>query len=202
MIGLVKYDRGPGKLELREVAAGELAPGQVRIRIEAAGLCGSDYHIMQDDILVELIEETGRIPIIYDRFIIENLKLPDLINQAIESKLRQQQEYLAYQYIIDKEREEAKRKRIEAEGIRTFQDIVSQKLSAELLSWLGIKATQELAKSPNSKIIVIGRSKDGLPLILNTSEEGNLQLKGTPPQVDLKETDNGGTDAVPPDQGK
>ena len=113
-----------------------------------------------------------------------------------------QQEYLAYRYRIDKEREEAKRKRIEADGIRTFQDIVSQKLSSELLSWLGIKATLELAKSPNSKIIVIGNSKDGLPLILNASEAANLQLNETQPQVGLKETDDGGAGATPPGQGK
>jgi regulator of protease activity HflC (stomatin/prohibitin superfamily) len=138
--------------------------------------------VIQDDILVEEIEETGRIPIIYDDIIVENIKLPDLINQAIEDKLRQQQEYLAYEFKIAKEREEAKRKQIEAEGIKTYQDIISKHLSGDLLSWLGIRATLELSKSPNAKVIVIGNSKNGLPIILNASETANLQPSETPSQ--------------------
>lgn len=135
---------------------------------------------IQDDILVEQIEETGRIPIIYDDLIVENIKLPDLINKAIEAKLERQQEYLEYEFKLAKEREEAKRKQIEAEGIRIYQDIISQQLSSELLSWLGIRATLELARSPNAKIIVIG-NKEGLPLILNSAEAASSQPNETLP---------------------
>jgi regulator of protease activity HflC (stomatin/prohibitin superfamily) len=155
-------------------------------------------HLIQDDILVEQIEETGRLPIIYDTLIVENIKLPELINNAIESKLKQQQEYLAYEFKLSKEREEAKRRQIEAEGIRTYQNIVSERLNGQLLNWLGIKATVELAKSPNSKIIVIGSGKDGLPIILNASEAANLQLGETPPQADSMEAENGAGGAAPP----
>jgi regulator of protease activity HflC (stomatin/prohibitin superfamily) len=142
---------------------------------------------IQDDILVELIEETGRIPIVYDNLIVENIKLPDMINLAIENKLKLQQEYLEYQFKLAREGEEAKRKQIEAEGIKTFQNIVSERLNSDLLTWLGIKATLELSRSPNSKVIVIG-NKEGLPLILNASEAASLQLSEPLPRENGDET--------------
>lgn len=67
---------------------------------------------------------------------------------------------------LQKERQEADRKRIEAQGIHDFQQIVAQGISPALLEWKGIEATESLARSPNSKIVVIGNSKNGLPLIL------------------------------------
>lgn len=75
------------------------------------------------------------------------------------------------EFVLLKEQQEAERKRIEAEGIATFQKIVSEGISPQLLQWKGIEATQELAKSPNSKIVVIGNAKDGLPLILGGEDQ-------------------------------
>jgi len=66
---------------------------------------------------------------------------------------------------LQKERQEAERKRIEAQGIKDFQDIVRQGIDERLLVWKGIEATEPLAKSPNTKIVVVG-NKQGLPLIL------------------------------------
>jgi regulator of protease activity HflC (stomatin/prohibitin superfamily) len=67
---------------------------------------------------------------------------------------------------LQKEKQEAERKRIEAQGIRDFQQTVSQGISQQLLEWKGIEATENLAKSSNTKIVVIGNPKNGLPLIL------------------------------------
>jgi len=67
---------------------------------------------------------------------------------------------------LQKERQEADRKRIEAQGVHDFQQILAQGISPQLLQWKGIEATETLAKSPNSKIIVIGNPKNGLPLIM------------------------------------
>ena len=69
-------------------------------------------------------------------------------------------------FVLQKEEQEAQRKRIEAQGITDFQRIIAQGLSAPLLEWKGIEATEKLAASANSKIVVIGSSKNGLPLIL------------------------------------
>jgi len=98
--------------------------------------------------------------------LIRNIRLPRTLEEAIERKLQQEQESLEYEFRIEKASKEAQRKRIEAEGIRDFQEIVSSGISDELLKWKGIEATAELANSPNSKVIVIGSGDDGLPLIL------------------------------------
>jgi regulator of protease activity HflC (stomatin/prohibitin superfamily) len=70
------------------------------------------------------------------------------------------------EFVLQREKQEAERKRVEAAGIKDFQDIVTQGISEKLLEWKGIEATQDLAKSPNSKIVIIGNAKNGLPLIM------------------------------------
>ena len=97
---------------------------------------------------------------------LRSIKLPVTIEQAIQTKLVQQQEKEQYEFRIAKERKEAERKRIEAEGIKAFQEIVNQGLSDQYLRWKGIEATQMLAESQNSKVVIIGSGKDGLPIIL------------------------------------
>lgn len=105
-----------------------------------------------------------------DALLIRSVKLPDKIKQAIERKLEQEQQAQEYQFRIEKERKEKERKKIEAEGIQQFQRIVTEGISDKLLKWKGIEATQDLAKSPNSKIIIIGSGKDELPVILNADK--------------------------------
>lgn len=92
--------------------------------------------------------------------------LPAGLTASIEEKLKAEQESQRMQFVLERERQEAERKRIEAKGIADFQDIVSKGISDQLLRWKGIEATEKLANSPNSKIVVIGSGKDGLPLIL------------------------------------
>ncbi len=70
------------------------------------------------------------------------------------------------QFVLMKETQEAERKRIEAKGIADFQRIITQGLSKNLLLWKGIEATEKLAESSNSKVVVIGSGESGLPLIL------------------------------------
>jgi regulator of protease activity HflC (stomatin/prohibitin superfamily) len=101
--------------------------------------------------------------------LIRSIKLPDQIRVAIENKLQQQQEALAYQYRLDKERSEAERKKIAAEGEAKANNIVNSSLSDKLLKMRGIEATLELSKSPNSKIVIVGSGKDGMPLILGSN---------------------------------
>jgi regulator of protease activity HflC (stomatin/prohibitin superfamily) len=69
------------------------------------------------------------------------------------------------EFVLQQERQEAERKRVEASGIKDFQDIVTQGISEKLLEWKGIEATMELVKSQNAKVIVVGNSRNGLPLI-------------------------------------
>ncbi|MGH9196963.1 MAG: prohibitin family protein, partial [Acidimicrobiia bacterium] len=77
-----------------------------------------------------------------------------------------EQESQRMQFVLQKEKQEAERKRIEAQGIADFQNVVSQGISEQLLRWKGIEATMRIAESSNSKVIVIGAGKDGMPVIL------------------------------------
>lgn len=104
--------------------------------------------------------------VIMRAMLIRSIKLPDQIRLAIENKLKQEQEALAYQFRLEKEKSEAERKRIAAEGEAQANKIINSSLTDELLKMRGIEATQKMAESPNSKVIVIGGGKDGLPLIL------------------------------------
>jgi regulator of protease activity HflC (stomatin/prohibitin superfamily) len=98
--------------------------------------------------------------------LIRSIVLPEQIKGAIESKLQQEQEALAYRFRLDKEKSEAERKRIAAEGEARANNIVNSSLTDKLLKMRGIEATLELSKSPNSKIVIVGAGKDGMPLIL------------------------------------
>ena len=101
--------------------------------------------------------------------LIRSIALPDQIRVAIENKLQQQQEALAYQFRLDKERSEAERKRIAAEGESRANNIINNSLTNNLLKMRGIEATLELSKSPNTKVIVIGSGDEGMPLILGNN---------------------------------
>lgn len=98
--------------------------------------------------------------------LIRSINLPPQIKEAIESKLKTEQEALAYEYRLRREESEAERRRIEAEGIAAFNRIINASLTDQILKQRGIEATISLAESPNSKVVVIGSGKDGLPLIL------------------------------------
>ncbi len=104
--------------------------------------------------------------IVMRALLIRAIQLPDQIKEAIENKLKQEQEALAYQFRLEKERSEAERKRIMAEGEARANEIINNSLTNNLLKMRGIEATRDLSNSPNSKVIVIGSGDQGLPLIL------------------------------------
>jgi regulator of protease activity HflC (stomatin/prohibitin superfamily) len=101
--------------------------------------------------------------------LIRSIQLPEQIKVAIESKLQQEQEALAYQFRLDKEKSEAERKRIAAEGESRANNIINNSLTNNLLKMRGIEATLELAKSPNSKVVIVGGGEGGLPMILGNN---------------------------------
>ncbi len=129
------------------------------------------YSTKREAIQQEIYDETRKILanqyVQLNKILVRDVTLPTTIKTAIERKLKQQQEALEYEFKLQKEKKEAERKRIEAQGIRDFQHIVTEGISDKLLRWKGIEATLKLAESPNAKVIVIGSGKDGLPIILN-----------------------------------
>jgi prohibitin 1 len=104
--------------------------------------------------------------VIVENILLRDMQLPAALKSSIEAKQQAEQESLAMSFRLQKETQEAQRKRIEAQGIRDFQQIVAQGISPQLLEWKGIEATEKLADSHNSKVVVIGNPKNGLPLIL------------------------------------
>ncbi len=99
---------------------------------------------------------------------IRNVALPSQLTEAIEQKQRADQESQRMEFVLTKEKQEADRKRIEAKGIADFQTIVAAGISEQLLRWKGIEATEKIAQSPNTKVVIVGAGKDGLPIILDT----------------------------------
>lgn len=121
---------------------------------------------------VETTMETQMIEILtannveLNTLLIRSVELPPTIIKAIETKLDQEQQFLAYQFRLEKEKSEAERKKIAAEGEARANQIINSSLTSALLKMRGIEATVKLSESPNSKVIIIGSSKDGLPIIL------------------------------------
>ena len=128
------------------------------------------YNSKREEIQIEIFTKTQKIvnakditiPAIY----IRDVTLPPTLVTAIEKKLKQQQESFEYEFKIDIARKEAERKEIEANGIAKFQQIVNKTITPQLLKWKGVEATQEIAKSENAKVIVIGNGDGDLPIIL------------------------------------
>src|SRR5271157_3158936 len=103
------------------------------------------------------------------------IELPSAIVAAIDRKIEQYYISEEYKFRVAREIRESERKKIEAEGISEFQQIVSQGISPSYLRWRGIEATLQLAQSSNSKIVIVGNGKDGLPIIL-----GNFEAPASP----------------------
>ena len=146
---------------------------------------------LQDRMLVDAVEEMGRIPILIQGFVVKSILLPEILRKAIEEKLVAEQNYLKYNYILKEAAQEARRKAIEGIGIKHYQALVNKNMTQKYLAYEGIKATKELAASDNAKIVVIG-GKDGLPIILN-AESQQPEIKDASP---TKQTTDPLTDAL------
>jgi len=121
---------------------------------------------LQEAIYEQVRDAVADENVVVDAVLIRDVTLPDQIRTAIENKLKEEQEAERYQFTLEKERLEAERKEIEANGQAEFQRIITQSLTTQFLRFKGIEATQALANSPNSKTVVIGSGGDGLPIIL------------------------------------
>ena len=132
----------------------------------ANALYTGEREMVAKQILDQLTTKLGERGLLVESVLLRDIQLPATLKTSIEAKQQAEQEALAMSFRLQKETQEAQRKRIEAAGIRDFQQIVAQGISPQLLEWKGIEATENLAKSANAKVVVIGNSKNGLPLIL------------------------------------
>lgn len=132
----------------------------------ADALYTGEREMVAKQIFDQLTVELNQRGVTVENVLLRDIQLPASLKASIEAKQQAEQEALAMNFRLQKETQEAQRKRIEAGGVRDFQQIVAQGISPQLLEWKGIEATELLAKSSNTKVVVIGNSKNGLPLIL------------------------------------
>ncbi|HHH52416.1 MAG TPA: prohibitin family protein [Bacteroidetes bacterium] len=126
---------------------------------------------IQDEIFEQTYKALKEKYIILDAVLIREVSLPQTLQNAIENKLKQEQESLEYEYRLEKERKEAERRIIEAEAKSKANNILNKSLTDKILKDKGIEATLKLAESPNSKTVIIGGGKNGLPIILNSGDK-------------------------------
>jgi len=132
----------------------------------ANALYTGEREMVAKQIFEQVNTELSKRGLAVENVLLRDIQLPATLKASIEAKQQAEQEALAMNFRLQKETQEAQRKRIEAAGVRDFQQIVAQGITPSLLEWKGIEATENLAKSPNSKVVVIGNNKNGLPLIL------------------------------------
>jgi len=140
---------------------------EVTASYEAKALYSAEREKIAGEIFDLFKRLAGDRGIIVQQVLLRRIGLPPVVANAIQEKLRREQEAEQMKFVLQKEQQEAERKRIEAQGIADFQRIVAQGISPQLLEWKGIEATEKLAASPNSKIVVIGNTKSGLPLVFS-----------------------------------
>ena len=122
--------------------------------------------LVQQQIQDELTAQLAPRGVIVENVLLRDVQLPAMLKGSIEAKQQAEQDALRMSFILQKEKQEAERKRIEAQGVADFQRIVATGISPQLLEWKGIEATEKLATSSNAKVVIIGNPKNGLPLVL------------------------------------
>ena len=133
---------------------------------DAKALYTSEREQIRSDLLTSLKDTLSERGIIVEDVPLRNIILPKKLTSAIERKLEMEQESERMNFVLLKAKQEAKRKAIEAKGIADFQQIVKAGLDDKYLRWKGIEATVDLSQSNNTKVVVIGSGKNGMPLIL------------------------------------
>jgi prohibitin 1 len=143
---------------------------EVTATYEAKALYSAERDKIASETLQLFRKMTEGHGIIADAVLLRKIGLPAVVANAIQEKLKREQEAEQMKFVLQKEQQEAERKRIEAQGVADFQRIVASGISPQLLEWKGIEATEKLALSQNTKVVVIGNPKSGLPIILGGGE--------------------------------
>ena len=166
-LAYLQKDIGPEYIEKIIIPESQQAIRQVVGDSSAEKIYTTSPSVLEEAFDRVIEEITGTYTLV-DAIMVRGVEIPSALQRAIETKLGHQQKSQQFVFVLSAARQEAERKRIEAEGIRDFQKTVTPGISENLLRWKGIEATLDLAKSSNAKVVVIG-AQNGLPLILDTS---------------------------------
>ncbi len=165
-IGFLHDEIGPSYLERIIKPEIRSATREVIGKYLPEELYSTKREAIQDEIFQRTMSNVEKKYIVLDAVLIREVELPQTLQDAIERKLKEEQLALEFDFRLDKERKEAERKIIEAKAKAESNRVLNASLSANILRDKGIEATLELAKSPNSKVVIIGSGDEGLPLIL------------------------------------
>jgi regulator of protease activity HflC (stomatin/prohibitin superfamily) len=133
---------------------------------EAVALYSTKRDEFQQRIFKTIEDDFRKRGLLLENLLVRNITLPQSVKSAIELKINAEQEAQKMQFVLQKEKQEAERKRVEAQGIADYQRIISESLTDRQLQYESIKAQMEIAKSPNSKVIIMGKGSN--PVILDT----------------------------------
>lgn len=165
-LGLLHQTKGEKYLEIVIVPEIRAVARSIVGRYTPEQLYSTKRDAIQNEIYEETKKKVEKQYVQLNAVLVRDVTLPLAIKEAIERKLKQEQESLEYEFRIEKAKKEAERQRIDAEGKAAANIILSASLTDKILKEKGIEATLQLAQSPNSKVVVIGSGKDGLPVIL------------------------------------
>lgn len=168
-IGYLHQDIGKGYQSVLVVPEVRSSVRQVAGRYTAEEIYSTRRQEVEESIIKETAEVLKKNNIMMTALLIRSIKLPTEIKNAIEQKLKAEQQSLQMKFVLEKETQIAQQKRIAAQGEADANRIVNSSLTDQLLRMRGIEATLDLAESPNAKIVVVGSGKDGLPLILGNN---------------------------------
>ncbi|MEI6410753.1 MAG: prohibitin family protein [Bacteroidota bacterium] len=132
---------------------------------DAVALYSSKREEFQQKIFQSIDKEFQERGIVLENLLIRNITLPESVRQTIETKINAEQESQKMKFVLEKERQEADRKRVEAQGISDYQRILTSTLTDKLLQYEQIKAQKEIALSPNAKVIIMN-GKNGAPVLI------------------------------------
>lgn len=169
-IGLLQRDIGPDYLRRIIIPSLRASARSVIGRYTPEQIYSTKRDVIQDEIYIETKNLLDKKYVQTNQILIRSIILPPTIKKAIESKLKQEQESLEYEFKLQIAKKEAERQKIEADGKSTANKILSASLTDKILRDKGIEATLRLAESSNSKVVIIGSGKDGMPLILGDTK--------------------------------
>lgn len=168
-IGFLHQEIGTGYQSVLVVPEVRSSVRQVAGRYTAEEIYSTRRQEVEESIIQETAEVLKKNNIQMTALLIRSIQLPTEIKNAIEQKLKAEQQSLQMKFVLEKEEQIADQKRIAAQGESDANRIINSSLTDELLRMRGIEATLNLAESPNTKVVVVGGGKDGLPLILGNN---------------------------------
>jgi len=165
-LGLLHQTKGSNYLDIVIVPNIRAVARSVIGRYTPEQLYSSKRDAIQNEIFEETKLKVEKQHVQLNAVLVRDVTLPQKIKDAIERKLSQEQESLEYEFRLEKAQKEAQRQKIDATGKAEANRILNASLTDNILREKGIQATLELSKSNNSKVVIVGNGKDGMPLIL------------------------------------